>query len=121
MVAEKTECSDNVEMEMHIGRQQSIENCASKCKGKASMFIFGTKDYGKDERCFDNGCECYCEISATPQGTCDIVHHKGYRLYKYNTGNYHILHNKNVNHNIIVLIKLFVTKFWLNLLIFRYL
>ena len=56
------------------------------------MFIFGTEDFGSS-KCNSDGCNCYCETSATDQGLCDMVNHNGYRLYKY-TGDDHTLYNK---------------------------
>ena len=50
------------------------------------MFAFGTTDYGfAPARCSNDNvnCECLCETSASPNGTCQEEHHTGYRLYKY--------------------------------------
>ena len=79
LVAEKKECSGS---EISKGKQSSLEDCAEQCGGMASMFIFGTKDYGTI-RCNDVGCGCLCETSATTDGLCDQVDHNGFRLYKY--------------------------------------
>ena len=85
LVKEKTECTGS---ESGKGYLPSIEDCASHCTGIASMFIFGTNDYGTT-RCNENGCQCYCETSATTDGECDQTTHNGFRLYKYgNQGNY---------------------------------
>ena len=46
------------------------------------MFAFGTNDHGED-RCYDGGCNCYCETAAAPDGTCNKVSHNGYRLYRF--------------------------------------
>ena len=69
---------------MGVGRVFSITDCAEKCKGISSMFAFGTSDYGTS-RCSNgnSNCECACETSATPDGTCKEKFHSGYRLYKY--------------------------------------
>ena len=83
MVAEKTECSGS---EIDKGQLTSVDDCASQCKGVASMFAFGTNDFGTN-RCNDKGCSCYCETSATVEGTCERVDHNGYRLYKYGMTN----------------------------------
>ena len=59
------------------------------------MFEFGTNDYGTT-RCFNDGCKCYCQTSATDEGTCNRLNHDGYRLYQYsnlNLGDYRILRN----------------------------
>ena len=81
VVGGKIECGGS---EISKGKQPSLNECATQCKRTASMFIFGTNDYGTT-RCNDEGCECYCETSATPEGLCDQVPHNGYRLYKYLT------------------------------------
>ena len=60
----------------------SVDGCAEACKGQASMFVFGTNDFGVD-RCEANGCKCLCETSAKADGTCDVVEHTGYRLYRF--------------------------------------
>ena len=92
MAEEKKECSGK---EIPKGEQPSIDKCASECEGVASMFAFGTNDFGNN-RCSGNGCMCLCETSATKEGTCTSVNHKGYRLYKYgladSKGDYHKLH-----------------------------
>ena len=82
LVGEKKECSGS---EDDKGTLESIASCASECKGEASMFAFGTNDFG-NSRCDSKGCRCLCETSATKQGTCDIINHAGYRLYKYTSG-----------------------------------
>ena len=66
----------------------SIEQCAESCKGVSSMFIFGTNDFGWTwegwwHPCNDEGCSCYCEISAKDNGTCDMQANEGFRLYKF--------------------------------------
>ena len=74
--------------EEFIGRLESVEKCAEACTGVASMFIFGTNDFGKN-RCNRKGCKCYCETSAATDGTCNMKNHRGYRLYRYDTwGNF---------------------------------
>ena len=60
----------------------SVDKCAEACKGVAEIFIFGTNDFGND-RCYEDGCKCICETSAEDDGTCDVVQHDGYRLYKF--------------------------------------
>ena len=82
----KKECSGS---EITIGTLPTVDDCASQCKGEASMFAFGTNDYGT-YRCNDEGCQCLCETSATEKGTCTRADHDGYRLYKYSKGNYHV-------------------------------
>ena len=83
LVAEKKECSG---WETNQGYKRTIEQCADACRGKTSMFIFGTNDFG-GRRCYFpcRGCQCYCEykVSGAPltSGVCDQVDHNGFRLY----------------------------------------
>ena len=80
MVKEKIECSG---LQSYMGKKSKIEVCARYCLGKASMFIFGTNDFGEN-RCETNaGCDCYCETSAAMDGTCNTIDNIGYRLYKF--------------------------------------
>ena len=79
LVEEKKECSGD---EISKGRMNSPGECANACKGVASMFAFGTNDFGVP-RCDGNGCQCLCETAAADDGSCDSVQHKGYRLYRF--------------------------------------
>ena len=79
LVEEKKECSGD---EISKGRMVSPGECGSACNGVASMFAFGTNDFGVP-RCDGNGCQCLCETAAADDGTCDSVQHKGYRLYRF--------------------------------------
>ena len=54
------------------GRRNSIRDCGSFCNGNASMFIFGTNDFGGNA-CNKTECQCYCASEATIQGTCDTT------------------------------------------------
>ena len=87
LVATKTECTG--QDERWIGKVQDVETCATSCKGVSSMFIFGTNDFGEG-RCNKDGCNCMCERSAWPNGTCAMFdpdkYEKGYRLFKYDEG-----------------------------------
>ena len=87
LVAAKTECTG--QEERWIGKVQDVETCARSCKGVSSMFIFGTNDFGEG-RCNKDGCNCMCETSAWPNGTCSMFdpdkYEKGYRLFKYDEG-----------------------------------
>ena len=85
LVEEKKECGG---VEVNKGTMDSIAKCAKACSGVASMFIFGTNDFGK-KRCNRKGCKCICEVEAAYDGTCNTKRHRGYRLYRYDTwGNY---------------------------------
>ena len=79
LVGDKKECAG---AEIFQNNFPSIAECAASCHGKASMFAFGTNDYGK-KRCYIDGCGCLCETNATIDGMCDQEKHDGYRLYKY--------------------------------------
>ena len=81
LVSEKKECGGS---EIYQQHQNSISHCSNECRGKASMFIFGTNDFGQN-RCYEDGCICVCETGAKDDGTCDMVSHDGYNLYKFKT------------------------------------
>ena len=78
MVADKKECSGTETS----SRFPFLADCAAHCNGTASMFAFGTNDYGID-RCDNEDCKCLCETSATVNGSCDQEDTNGFRLYKY--------------------------------------
>ena len=80
LVANKMECKGS---EIGKARQPTVSDCAAACKGISSMFAYGTDDYGGDQRCFDDGCKCYCETAADRDGSCQQKNTNGYRLYKY--------------------------------------
>ena len=92
MVEEKKECSGQ---EYSAGFYSEIHDCASSCKGKSSMFIFGTNEFGNN-RCNmpgkPTGCACICEVAASGYGTCDTIGHTGYNLYKYSKGNSNVFY-----------------------------
>ena len=83
-VAAKKECGDDVPNESHPESEgiKTIDDCANTCKGKSTMFAFGTNDFELN-RCTVEGCRCLCELSASEDGTCKEVENIGYRLYKY--------------------------------------
>ena len=62
------------------GRFHDVENCAIACKDNSSMFSYCRSC------CDTNGCECFCEISALSDGTCQVIEGRGYTLYKYLKG-----------------------------------
>ena len=84
MEKEGKECRGSLEEPK--GRLDSVQECADACYGAASMFVFGTNEFG-NAHCDSNGtqCLCLCETSATDDGTCDMSDHTGYNLYKYAT------------------------------------
>ena len=79
MVEETKECTGT---EISKGNKDSIDECAKACNGVASMFAFGTNDFGV-QRCYGDGCACACETGAEDDGTCDTVDHKGFHLYRF--------------------------------------
>ena len=79
MVADKKDC---VGAEKSMGMIFTLEECARKCKTEASMFAYGTNDFGT-ERCYDQKCKCMCEPTASADGTCNHKMNNGYRLYRY--------------------------------------
>ena len=98
LVANKKECNGS-EILFDIFNQdakKSISDCANECRDKASMFIFGTNEFGND-RCSENGCSCSCETSAAQDGTCNMVSHDGYQLYKFMEQGRYLLWNMNLN------------------------
>ena len=58
-------------------RITDIKECAKKCRGVSSLFIFGTRSLG----CSVYGCECHCEIDASSEGSCAYVPNKDKQLY----------------------------------------
>ena len=81
LVAEKREC-DGSEVAFGDGGAQSLKECAEGCHMlNASMFTFGTNDFGVP-LCSEDKCECYCETSSKA-GVCNQKDHKGFRLYKF--------------------------------------
>ena len=81
LVGERRECAGS---ETNVGWKRTAGDCALACRGKSSMFIFGTNDFGT-RRCLlpCRGCKCYCE-TASSSGVCDEeIDHDGFRLYKF--------------------------------------
>ena len=87
LVEEMQQCSGSeFGSDLDVGRYFTVEGCASKCEGLASMFIFGTNKFTSNKffhRCSRNKCKCYCETSAKDDGTCNVKGHRGFILYKY--------------------------------------
>ena len=83
LVAEKKEC-DGAKIAFGNNDVHSLKECAMGCQMiEASMFIFGTNDFGSTGCNEDGnkGCRCYCETSST-QGECQQKDNNDYRLYK---------------------------------------
>ena len=59
-----------------------LEECAYRCKGISTMFIFGTNEYGH-EQCWGKKCACICETGAYYDGTCKQIGQDGFLLFKY--------------------------------------
>ena len=83
LVAEKKECGGS---ETNMGWKRTVADCANACRGKASMFTYGTNDFGTNKCLLPcRGCKCFCE-TASSSGTCnEELNHDGFRLYKYET------------------------------------
>ena len=77
-MAKKKECTGS---EIFQVNQKTIDLCYKACKGFSSMFIYGLSP----TRCFEDGCNCYCETSST-NGKCTIKDDSGFNLYAYKTG-----------------------------------
>ena len=83
LAAKRKHC---VGSEVKMGYQYSLEDCAKACFNVSSMFIYGTNDFNYyPPRCSvaQDGCLCYCQISASEEGSCDTKAHMGYKLYRY--------------------------------------
>ena len=67
----------------NLGAQDArgIQNCADKCHGVSSMFRYHR--YVKDIPSLRDSIMCYCEKSATEEGTCQTERMMGFSLYKY--------------------------------------
>ena len=100
LVADKSECG-GAEWQPAGSPAYHVGTCAHMCRGISSMFVFGTNDYGTT-RCDEKGaCKCWCEIAATRDGTCTIISHSGFRLYKYEKGEIYLTDNdQNINYYI---------------------
>ena len=76
----KAECRGK---EIILGYAPGIKLCAIACEGKASIFAYGTNEYGENRCNSDGECVCICETAASVDGECDVVSHNGYNLYKF--------------------------------------
>ena len=76
-VAEKKTCGSGE----FAGHFHNTTECSQACKSKATMFAFGR---GGD--CDDGKCRCQCQMSGTPDGTCEQIDHEDYNLYRFNIG-----------------------------------
>ena len=75
-MAEARECSGTKE---HGCLQTSAENCARSCHNRSSMFVFASSS----GRCHGGKCECFCETSASANGTCNQTENSATDLYKF--------------------------------------
>ena len=80
LVSEKNECSGSEESGC---LQASLEDCARACHTRCTMFVYGREG---GSRCYGDKCLCYCETSASDEGTCSEIDHPDYNLYKYVEG-----------------------------------
>ena len=96
LLAEKVKCMDE-SAKINKGRMTHLESCAISCKDEGSIFLYGTNDFAgvgslksrcfsKGERGGDEGCQCFCEKSASSDGTCITKEHLGFRMFTYAKG-----------------------------------
>ena len=64
----------------YAGEFSKLLECADHCKTDASMFVYGIEG---TIGCNSKGCECYCEIGASADGTCGQVEMPWYHLYRF--------------------------------------
>ena len=84
-MAQQRECDGSETGYGYSEKISTVGECANKCQDSSSMFAFGTNEFG-NPRCKDGACWCLCETSATSKGTCNLVSHSGYNLYRYTKG-----------------------------------
>ena len=70
-MSENKECGGS-KIEKIVNSNADIPDCASQCDGVSSMFIFSQQQK-----------RCFCETSATAQGSCKLEDISDYHLYKY--------------------------------------
>ena len=46
------------------------------------MFIFATNEFGGSS-CGRDGCTCWCESGASPDGSCSMDENRSFNLYKF--------------------------------------
>ena len=100
MVAEKKECGGS---ETNMGWKRTVADCADACRGKASMFTYGTNDFGTNKCLLPcRGCKCFCE-TASSSGTCnEELNHDGFRLYKYENNGSNCLFGTLISNSILL-------------------
>ena len=70
LVGTDKECSGSVIRPYYFEDDTYPELCAKECVGVASMFTL----------C--NSIDCYCQTSASKNGTCNVINKDGCELYK---------------------------------------
>ena len=78
LVAERSRCVNG--SGQYSGRT-SVQGCADKCR-KYAVSMFAIE---RTERCGAN-CQCFCTMSANPNGTCVLMEDEFYDTYKIVTG-----------------------------------
>ena len=84
LVATKMRCSGE-KLGNTFWKARHLKDCAKSCVGVSSMFIYERKEVSN--RCRGDGCECLCETTASPDGTCRMDMYDGYNLYRFDSGN----------------------------------
>ena len=72
LVAEGQQCSGE---KISKGRPAKVEECAAQCKNVSSMFMFGIGSWKVGK--------CWCEKTASADGTCYQTDISGYNLYRF--------------------------------------
>ena len=83
LVAEKREC---LGAEEFVGKFPTVDECASKCRGKSNLFAYARVG---SIQCEGTTCRCYCESdSAGGECTKGQEPDEKYDLYRYKQGKY---------------------------------
>ena len=97
------ECQGSFSQKKFMGYEETIDDCATECRGVAAMFTFGTCRWVHPDECFTGNpnpygggfcetigsvnpvtkCKCFCEMSSSPFSQCQIVHNEGFNLYAF--------------------------------------
>ena len=75
LVASDSECKDKRAKDLHIGYVAGAGACAKACRESTDLFI-----YGRNNRCKDGFCSCYCERD-TINFRCEIIKNRDFDLY----------------------------------------
>ena len=79
LVSKNKACS-GLEIGKDIKPNAEIKDCAKACEGVSAMFVFIPRNN-----------LCFCEVSASQKGTCDMIDLQDADLYQYG------IHNQYIN------------------------